>query len=104
MEIGWIGTGVMGRSMAGHLLKAGHTIHVHSRTKSKAQDLLDQGAKWHDDAGSVAREAQVVFLMLGFPEEVRMVALGARGVIETISSGGIVVDCSTSSPALAIEM
>lgn len=94
----------MGRSMAGHLLKAGYSMHLHSRTKSKAQELLDQGANWHDSPSLVAKSSTVVFLMLGFPAEVREVALGHGGVIESMTQGGILVDCSTSSPALAIEI
>ena len=60
LSIAFIGTGVMGRSMAGHLQKAGHTLHVHNRTKEKAQALLDAGAKWHASAGAAAAEADVV--------------------------------------------
>jgi 3-hydroxyisobutyrate dehydrogenase len=104
MRIGWIGTGVMGRSMAGHLLAAGHELHIHSRTRAKADELIDRGAVWHDRPADAARESAVVFTMLGFPADVRAVALGPAGVIAALPPGGILVDCTTSSPALAMEL
>src|ERR1035437_6723471 len=70
LTIAFIGTGVMGRSMAGHLQKAGHVLHVHNRTKAKATALLESGAIWHDSAGSAAAQADVVITMLGFPADV----------------------------------
>ena len=104
MQIGWIGTGVMGSSMAGHLLAAGHTVHIHTRTRSRAESLLQRGAQWQASPAEVARNCSIVFLMLGFPEEVREVAIGGRGVICGMNPGGILIDCSTSSPALAREI
>lgn len=104
MRIGWIGTGVMGRSMAGHLLAAGHDLHIHSRTKEKAAELIARGATWHDRAADVAHDATVVFTMLGFPADVRAVAMGPCGVIASLPPGGVLVDCTTSSPALAVEL
>ena len=70
LSIAFIGTGVMGRSMAGHLQKAGHTLHVYNRTKDKASALLAAGATWHDSAGSAAAVADVVITILGFPPDV----------------------------------
>src|ERR1041385_1431339 len=81
LSIAFIGTGVMGRSMAGHLQKAGHTLHVYNRTKEKAQALLDAGARWHDSAGAAAAEADVVITMLGFPQDVEQTYLGGNGVV-----------------------
>jgi 3-hydroxyisobutyrate dehydrogenase len=104
MQIGWIGTGVMGRSMAGHLLDAGHKVRLHTRTRARAEPLLERGAVWQESASEVARACSIVFLMLGFPEEVLDVALGSGGVIESLAPGGILIDCSTSSPALAMEI
>ena len=70
LSIAFIGTGVMGRSMAGHLLKAGHTLHVHNRTKAKAAALLDAGAHWHDTPGAAAAAADFVITIVGFPQDV----------------------------------
>lgn len=101
LSIGFIGTGVMGRSMAGHLMTAGHTVHVYNRTKEKAQPLLDRGALWHDTPASVAAQADVVITMLGFPRDVEETYLGERGLIHAAKAGALLIDMTTSSPALA---
>ena len=100
-SIAFIGTGVMGRSMAGHLLKAGHTLHVFNRTKAKAQPLLDAGAHWHDTAGATAAQADFVFTIVGFPADVEETYFGPAGVIARARSGAVLVDMTTSSPLLA---
>lgn len=100
-SIAFIGTGVMGRSMAGHLLQAGHTLHVHNRTKEKAQDLLAAGATWHDTPGSAAARADFVFTIVGFPSDVEETYFGAQGILAHARPGTVVVDMTTSSPALA---
>jgi 3-hydroxyisobutyrate dehydrogenase len=100
-SVAFIGTGVMGRSMAGHLLRAGHALHVYNRTAAKAKDLLDAGAKWHDTAGSAAAEADVVITILGFPSDVEETYLGKGGVIERARPGALLIDMTTSSPVLA---
>ena len=99
--IGFIGTGVMGRSMAAHLASAGHALHVHNRTKARAQDLIDAGAQWHDSAGSVARSVDVIITMLGFPTDVEQTYLGNAGVIANARDGALLIDMTTSSPLLA---
>jgi 3-hydroxyisobutyrate dehydrogenase len=91
----------MGRSMAGHLQKAGHTLHVYNRTKEKAQVLLDAGAHWHDSAGSAAAAAEVVITIVGFPADVESTYLGTDGVIARAKPGALLIDMTTSSPVLA---
>ncbi|MEY4004858.1 MAG: 2-hydroxy-3-oxopropionate reductase [Verrucomicrobiota bacterium] len=100
-SIAFIGTGVMGRSMAGHLRKAGHALHVYNRTKEKAAELLAAGATWHDSAGAAAATADVVITMLGFPTDVETSYLGAGGIIEKARPGSLLIDMTTSSPLLA---
>jgi 3-hydroxyisobutyrate dehydrogenase len=100
-SIAFIGTGVMGRSMAGHLLKAGHTLHVFNRTKAKAQPLLDAGARWHDRAGAAAARADFVFTIVGFPADVEETYFGDGGVLASARHGSVLVDMTTSSPLLA---
>lgn len=100
-SIAFIGTGVMGRSMAGHLRKAGHALHVYNRTREKAADLLSAGATWHDSAGAAADAAEVVITMLGFPTDVETSYLGAGGIIERARPGALLIDMTTSSPLLA---
>jgi 3-hydroxyisobutyrate dehydrogenase len=99
--IAFIGTGVMGRSMAGHLLTAGHTLHVHNRTKAKAQALLDAGAIWHDTPGAAAAQAEFVITIVGFPQDVEQTYLAPGGVIASARPGAVLIDMTTSSPALA---
>ena len=100
-SIAFIGTGVMGRSMAGHLQKAGHAVHVHNRTRAKAEALLEAGATWHDSAGSAAAAAEVVITMLGFPTDVEETYFGKGGVLERAKAGALLIDMTTSSPVLA---
>ena len=100
-SIAFIGTGVMGRSMAGHLMAAGHVLHVHNRTREKARALLDSGARWHDSAGAAAAEAEVVITMLGFPQDVEQSYLAPGGIVERARPGALLVDMTTSSPVLA---
>ncbi|HET7048656.1 MAG TPA: NAD(P)-dependent oxidoreductase [Solirubrobacteraceae bacterium] len=102
--IGWIGTGVMGSSMAGHLLDAGHQLAVYNRTRARAEALVEKGATWHDSPTEVAADAEVVFTMLGFPADVREVVLGDDGVLEVMQPGSLLVDMTTSEPALAVEI
>jgi 3-hydroxyisobutyrate dehydrogenase len=100
-SIAFIGTGVMGRSMAAHLLSAGHNLHVHNRTKAKAQALLDAGAHWHDSAGAAAAGADFVFTIVGFPADVEATYFGPAGVLAGAKPGAVLVDMTTSSPLLA---
>jgi len=100
-NIGWIGTGVMGLSMCGHLMDAGHRLTVFNRTREKATPLLDKGATWAETPKEAARSSDIVFTMVGFPEDVQEVILGDDGVLAGAKSGDTVVDMTTSSPDLA---
>jgi 3-hydroxyisobutyrate dehydrogenase len=103
-RIGWIGTGVMGASMCGHLMAAGFSATVFNRTKEKAKPLLDKGAKWADSPKAVAAASDVVFSIVGFPSDVRAVTLGADGSLAGCKPGAILVDMTTSEPSLAVEI
>jgi 3-hydroxyisobutyrate dehydrogenase len=94
----------MGRSMASHLMKAGHPVHIYNRTRDKAQALLDAGAHWHDSAGEVAAVSDVVITMLGFPTDVESTYLGAGGLLEKARPGALLIDMTTSSPLLAARI
>lgn len=102
--IGWIGTGVMGRSMCGHLLAAGHAVRVYNRTKASADSLLQAGAVWCDSPAEVARGAEFVFTIVGYPADVRSVYLDDDGILAHAAPGTIVSDMTTSQPALAQEI
>ena len=99
--VGFIGIGVMGRSMAGHLLDAGYSVHVYNRTQAKAQDLVDRGAQWQSSPGKVAAAADVIITIVGFPVDVESVYLGEDGVLAQARSGSLAIDMTTSCPNLA---
>jgi 3-hydroxyisobutyrate dehydrogenase len=99
--IGWIGTGVMGNAMCGHLMAAGHQVHIFNRTRQKAGNLIEQGAAWQDTPLSVARQSSIIFTMLGYPHDVEKVILGSDGVLAGASPNTLIVDMTTSSPDLA---
>lgn len=103
-RIGWMGTGVMGSSMCGHLMTAGFTTTVYNRTKDKAQGLLDKGAKWGATPQAVAEQSDVVFTIVGYPRDVRQVILGDDGALAGCKSGSVLVDMTTSEPRLAVEI
>lgn len=103
-RIGWIGTGVMGASMCGHLLARGFAATIYNRTRAKAEPLLAQGAAWADSPLQVARASDVVFSIVGFPRDVRAVMLGPEGALAGCTPGKLLVDMTTSEPALAVEI
>ena len=102
--IGFVGTGVMGRSMAAHLLAAGYGLHVHSRTKTRAESLLTDGAVWEETVGELAPKCNVIITIVGFPEDVEAVYLGDSGLIARAQPGTILIDMTTSRPGLAVRI
>ena len=103
-RLGWIGTGVMGTSMCGRLLRAGFAATVFNRTRAKAEPLLAAGARWADSPRAVAAAADVTFTMVGYPADVRQVILGPDGVLAGCKAGDVIVDMTTSEPSLAAEI
>jgi 3-hydroxyisobutyrate dehydrogenase len=103
-RVGWIGTGVMGSSMCGHLMAAGYAATVFNRTPSKAKPLVDRGAKLAGSPREVAGASDVVFTIVGFPQDVRQVTLGPDGTLAGARPGAVLVDMTTSEPALAREI
>lgn len=102
--IGFIGIGVMGKSMAGHLMDAGYPLRVYTRTNAKAADLVDRGAIWCDTVSELVPECDVVFTIVGFPKDVEQVYLGEEGIVANMKKGAVLVDMTTSSPALAVTI
>ncbi|TFG11783.1 MAG: NAD(P)-dependent oxidoreductase [Promethearchaeota archaeon] len=100
-KIGWIGTGVMGKSMCTHLLNAGYHISVYNRTKSKADDLINSGAEWYSNPKEVAQKSDIIFTIVGFPKDVEEVYFGDNGILKGAQEGAIIVDMTTSEPSLA---
>jgi 3-hydroxyisobutyrate dehydrogenase len=99
--IGFIGLGVMGNSMAKNLMKAGYSLVISTRTKDKASELMEQGAKWLDSTREVAEVANIVITMVGYPTDVEEVYLGADGLIANCSKNTYLIDMTTSTPTLA---
>jgi 3-hydroxyisobutyrate dehydrogenase len=103
-RIGWIGTGVMGQSMSRHLVSAGYPTTVYSRTRGKAQEVLDLGATWAGTPRAVAEASDVVFTMVGFPADVREVYFSPDGILAGVRPGALLVDMTTTEPTLAKEI
>lgn len=101
MKIGFIGLGVMGQSMAGHLVDAGYEVHVYNRTKSKGDHLVNRGAVWDSSVQDLASSCDIVFTILGYPKDVEEVYLGENGLVKHAKGGSLLVDMTTSSPELA---
>ncbi|HIA18036.1 MAG: NAD(P)-dependent oxidoreductase [Pirellulaceae bacterium] len=103
-RIGWIGTGVMGSSMCGHLMTAGFSATVYNRSREKADELVAQGAQWADSPRAVAEQSDIIFTIVGFPADVRTVVLGEDGCLAGGEAGNVLVDMTTSEPSLAVEI
>ncbi len=99
--IAFIGTGVMGASMAGHLLAAGYPVCVYNRTRSRADGLIAAGAVWKDSPYEAASGADIVITIVGYPSDVEAVYLGERGIVSALAEGAVAIDMTTSSPLLA---
>jgi 3-hydroxyisobutyrate dehydrogenase len=101
MKIAFVGTGVMGQGMVANLLKAGHEVTVYTRTKAKADGLLERGAKWASSPAESARGADIAISMVGYPNDVEEVWRGPQGFMSSAKPGCVLIDMTTSSPALA---
>lgn len=99
--IGFIGLGVMGKSMASHILNDGHPVLVYTRTKEKAESILQKGAIWKDTVKDLSKEADVIITMVGYPSDVEEVYFGSNGIIENAKEGAYLIDMTTSKPSLA---
>jgi 3-hydroxyisobutyrate dehydrogenase len=100
-KIAFIGTGVMGRSMAAHIMEGGYPLVVYNRTREKAAELISKGAQWADTPGAAAAGADVVISMVGYPKDVEEIYLGPKGIVEQAKPGAVLIDMTTSSPVLA---
>ncbi|MFX1354786.1 MAG: NAD(P)-dependent oxidoreductase, partial [Promethearchaeota archaeon] len=100
-KIGWIGTGVMGKSMCSHIIKAGYEVSVYNRTKRKAEGLIEMGAIWRLNPKEVAENSNIIFTIVGYPKDVEEVYFGEMGIISSTKPNSIIVDMTTSEPTLA---
>ncbi|MBT8360778.1 MAG: NAD(P)-dependent oxidoreductase [Deltaproteobacteria bacterium] len=104
IAVGFIGIGVMGKSMALNLLAGGYNMIIYTRTKAKAEELLSKGAIWQDSPAEVATAADIIITMIGYPEDVEEVYLGKNGILQNAKKGSIAIDMTTSSPQLAEQI
>lgn len=104
MKIGFIGTGVMGSSMVGHLLEAGYDVTVYNRTRSKADSLIEAGASWSDTPRIITENSDIIFSIVGYPSDVEQVYFGDEGIMNGLSQGKILIDMTTSTPQLAEQI
>ena len=100
-SVGFIGLGIMGNSMAGHIMAGGFSVNVYNRTKAKTDAIVAKGATWYDTPGAVAAHSDVVITMVGFPSDVEEVYCGDNGILKQARPGTILIDMTTSSPSLA---
>ena len=103
-KIGWIGTGIMGKPMAMHLLNAGYAVNVNNRTKSKAQELIDKGSTWYDTPAELTKNSDIVVTIIGYPKDVEQVYFGADGIFQEIKQNTILIDMTTTKPSLAVKI
>jgi 3-hydroxyisobutyrate dehydrogenase len=99
--VGFIGLGIMGQSMAGHILAGGYKLHVYNRSRAKAEALIARGAVWHDTPGEIAAVCDVVITIVGFPADVEAIYLAPDGLVAQAKPGTVLIDMTTSSPSLA---
>lgn len=102
MKLGFIGIGVMGHSIVEHLMAAGHEVAIYTRTKRKAEDLIEKGASWKLNAKEVAESSEMIFTMVGYPSDVEATYFDeVTGIFASDVAGKVVVDLTTSTPSLA---
>ena len=102
--IGFVGTGVMGKSMAGHLIDKGYEVNVYNRTKSKADDLVEKGATWCDTIATLSEKSDIIISIVGYQKDVESIYLSQDGILNHAKANSIVIDMTTSSPALAHDI
>ena len=103
-KIGFIGTGIMGKGMIRNLMKAGFEVAVYNRTKAKADDIVAEGAEWRDSVKECVADRDVVISIVGYPKDVEETYFGENGVIANAKKGAYVIDMTTSSPKLAVQI
>jgi len=102
--IAFIGLGIMGGPMAGHLLAAGYTVHLHSRTRAKAAAQIEAGGIWHDDPSEAASLADIIITMVGLPSDVEGLYLAPGGLLDRARPNAVLIDMTTSTPSLAVRI
>ncbi|HOB20333.1 MAG TPA: NAD(P)-dependent oxidoreductase [Candidatus Atribacteria bacterium] len=100
-RIGFIGVGIMGKPMVRNLMKHGFEMQIYTRTKSKALDIISEGASWRDSVAECVRDADIVMTMVGYPKDVEEVYFGEKGILNNARKGACLIDFTTTSPTLS---
>ena len=103
-RIGWIGTGIMGAPMAMYLADAGFNVSVYSRSKNKAEEHIARGCTWYDSPADLAADCNIIFTIVGYPEDVEEVYFGKEGIMKSLKKGSVVIDMTTTLPGLAVKI
>ncbi|MCP4671375.1 MAG: NAD(P)-dependent oxidoreductase [Desulfobacula sp.] len=102
--VGFIGLGVMGQSMAGHIVNAGYELHVYTRTKKSGEIIIAKGGIWENSVSELSKKCDVIITMVGFPNDVEDIYFGNNGILNHAKQGSVVIDMTTSSPDLAVRI
>ncbi|HIT59916.1 MAG TPA: NAD(P)-dependent oxidoreductase [Candidatus Fimousia stercorigallinarum] len=103
-KIGFIGVGIMGKSMVRNLMKAGYELHIFARTKSKVEDVISEGAIFHDTIGDCVKDVEAVITMVGFPQDVEEIYYDPMNILDSAKEGTYLVDMTTTSPMIAAQL
>lgn len=103
-KIGFIGVGIMGKSMVRNLMKAGFEVAIYTRTKAKVEDVIAEGAIWRDTVKECVADRDAVISIVGYPKDVEGVYFGENGILKNLPKGGYAIDMTTSSPKLAVKI
>ena len=103
-KVAWIGVGIMGKSMVRNLMKAGFELHIYARTRAKVEDVIGEGAVFHDTIGDCVKGCEAVITMVGFPKDVEEVYFTPGNILDSAEPGAYLIDMTTTSPALAEKL
>lgn len=103
-KISFVGVGIMGKYMVQNLMKKGYKVSIYTRTKSKAEDVIKEGAIWYDTIAECVKDCEAVITMVGYPKDVEEVYFGETGILKSVREGAYVIDMTTTSPKLAVKI
>ena len=100
-KVGFIGVGIMGKSMVRNLMKAGFELHIYARTKSKVEDVISEGAQFHESIKDCVQDGDAVITIVGFPQDVEEVYFDQGNILDSAKKGAYLIDMTTTSPQIA---
>ena len=103
-KIGFIGVGIMGKSMVRNLMKAGYELHIYARTKAKVEDVIGEGAIFHETISECVKDCEAVITIVGFPQDVEEVYFDSGNILDSAKKGAYLIDMTTTSPQIAEKL